>query len=85
MSCQQLHGRVGGDIRHQFPAPRFIGAINYAGLDNFLNNTCRNPNNNSNMDRIIKASICKSSILLDILNKSYFLNYFRHPFLHFSR
>uniref|UniRef100_A0A915NK04 Protein kinase domain-containing protein n=1 Tax=Meloidogyne floridensis TaxID=298350 RepID=A0A915NK04_9BILA len=35
----------------------------------FLDDTCRNQDNNSNLDRIIKASICKPGILLDILNK----------------
>uniref|UniRef100_A0A915NHE2 Protein kinase domain-containing protein n=1 Tax=Meloidogyne floridensis TaxID=298350 RepID=A0A915NHE2_9BILA len=55
MSCQQLHGRVGRGIRQQFPAPRFIEAINYTNFDAFLERNCRNPNNNSNMDRIIKA------------------------------
>ena len=57
MSCQQLHGRVGRVIRQQFPAPRFIGVINYTNFDRFLDDTCRNQNNNSNLDRIIKASI----------------------------
>nr|CAD2160777.1 unnamed protein product [Meloidogyne enterolobii] len=57
MSCQQLHGRVGRVIRQQFPAPRFIGVINYTNFDRFLDDTCRNQNNNSNLDRIIKGCL----------------------------
>ncbi|CAK5109770.1 unnamed protein product [Meloidogyne enterolobii] len=62
MSCQQLHGRVGGVIRDQSR-----GGMNYTGLDNFLNENCRGEYNyeeqeNIYMDRVIKVGIFKNSL-----------------------